>query len=152
MELKHYLKHLVEHSNWANRRILSALGQHASGDGVELFAHILTTENVYYQRITGQEPWPLEFWPKLSMEEMADLIQENYTKYSSFISSHSENQLSDMVKYRNSKGTTYQNDISEMIVHIALHGQHHRGQIARWIRTEGGEPPVTDYIWYTRLR
>jgi uncharacterized damage-inducible protein DinB len=152
MEQKHYLKHLVEHPNWANRRILNAIGQHPAGDGVELFAHILTTENVYYRRITGQEPWPLEFWPKLSLEEMADLLQENYDNYNNFISSHSEKQLSGTVKYKNGKGTTYQNDISEMIIHVALHGQNHQGQITRLIHAAGGEPPVTDYIWYTRLR
>lgn len=73
MELKYYLKHLVEHSNWANRRILRAFGQHHSGDAVQLFAHILTTENVDYRRITGLEPWPLEFWTKLSLEEFLKL-------------------------------------------------------------------------------
>lgn len=152
MEVKPYLNHLIEHSRWANQSVLDSLKQLPSGDGVDILAHILITEKVYYDRITGQEPWPLEFWPKLSLEEMDNLLRKNYDYYSHFVCSHSVKQLSGMVKYKNSRGTTYQNDISEMIIHVALHGQHHRGQINRIIRQAGAEPPVIDYIWFTRLR
>jgi uncharacterized damage-inducible protein DinB len=37
-----------------------------------------------------------------------------------------------------------------MLVHVALHGQYHRGQVALLLRASGFEPATTDYIAWTR--
>jgi uncharacterized damage-inducible protein DinB len=38
------------------------------------------------------------------------------------------------------------------LMHVALHGAYHRGQIAQVIRQGGGEPVNTDFITFQRLR
>jgi uncharacterized damage-inducible protein DinB len=37
-----------------------------------------------------------------------------------------------------------------MLTHVALHGVHHRGQIAASLRSNEIEPPALDYIRFAR--
>lgn len=137
---------------WADIRTLESLQQTPAEDGVRLLAHVLTTEQIYYQRISGQDPWPQDFWPALSLAQCVPLITQNYEQYRRFLQDHTEAALDRKVRYRNSRGNVYHTAIREMLIHLALHGEHHRGQIARIVRAAGGEPAVTDYISYTRER
>ena len=147
-----FLKQLIEHMRWANKRTLTTLKEENTNRTIKLFAHIVTTEKLYFLRITGQDPWPQNFWPELSLEQSAGLIQKNYDRYYAFLEETPSEKFSEEIQYRNSKGITYQTVISEMFTHLALHGEHHRGQIAQLIRKIGGKPAVTDYITYTRKR
>jgi uncharacterized damage-inducible protein DinB len=61
-----------------------------------------------------------------------------------------DNALSRIVDYRNSAGRDYRSPVGEIITHVAMHGGHHRGQIARALRQAGREPPYTDYIQFSR--
>jgi uncharacterized damage-inducible protein DinB len=150
--MKNHLKQLVEHMRWAHTRTLESLKQIPLEEGVRLLAHVLTTEQIYHQRICGKDPWPQDFWPALSIKQCAMLITQNYEHYRHFLQDHTEEDLNSRVRYRNSKGHIYHTIISEMFLHLTLHGEHHRGQIARVIRAAGGEPAETDYITYTRER
>jgi len=58
--------------------------------------------------------------------------------------------LTRAIGYRNSAGRSYENSVADIIIHTAMHGEHHRGQIARLLRAAGREPPYTDYIQYAR--
>lgn len=127
MKLKLF-SHLIEHSRWANLQILDALENTPSDDSLGILAHIVTADQVYYERMTGRETWPLEFWPRLSLEQITDLIGNNHENYNRFLDTTPEEKLSNKVQYKNSKGTLYHSVISEMILHTGLHGQHHRGK------------------------
>jgi uncharacterized damage-inducible protein DinB len=54
------------------------------------------------------------------------------------------------VHYRNSAGNEFDNTVRDILTHVALHGQYHRGQIARAMRAAGREPVYTDYIGFIR--
>ena len=54
------------------------------------------------------------------------------------------------IAYRNSAGHAYENSAADIVIHTGMHGEHHRGQIARLLRAAGREPPYTDYIQYVR--
>ena len=54
------------------------------------------------------------------------------------------------VTYRNSAGEEYTSTVEDILLHVALHGAYHRGQIARALRQGGAVPEPTDYIAFTR--
>jgi uncharacterized damage-inducible protein DinB len=58
--------------------------------------------------------------------------------------------LSKPVPYKNTAGSDYRNTVGDMLLHLALHGQHHRGQIAHAMRRHGDTPPIVDYIAWVR--
>jgi uncharacterized damage-inducible protein DinB len=40
--------------------------------------------------------------------------------------------------------------VEDVLLHVALHGSYHRGQIAAAVRAAGGEPVNTDFVTWTR--
>ncbi len=59
--------------------------------------------------------------------------------------------LTRRVSYVNTKGEAYRNSVQEICMHLLLHSAYHRGQVAQLLRANGGEPAVTDYIFYKRM-
>ena len=148
--MKTYFERLLAHMEWANKRTLVSLRQRPVKDAIRLFSHVLTTERLYYERICERDPWPQDFWPALSLDQCALLLPQNVAQYRAFVDRCTEEAFNYLVRYRNSQGTVFHTPILDMFTHLALHGEHHRGQIARILREAGGEPAVTDYITYTR--
>ncbi|GGD50756.1 hypothetical protein GCM10010911_05370 [Paenibacillus nasutitermitis] len=58
--------------------------------------------------------------------------------------------LEDVVAYKNQTGASYATSVRDILTHLALHGQYHRGQINTILRSAGGEPVNVDYITYIR--
>ena len=146
-----YFIRLAEHMHWANRRTLAALPiNDPLSDAVRLLAHVLTTEQIYYERMIEADPWPQDFWPDLSREDCARLIPVTYKHYQHFLAEQSDDALNRRVRYRNSRGDVYHTTLVDMLTHLMVHGEHHRGQIARILRQHGHTPPVTDFITFVR--
>ena len=146
-----YFATLVKHTAWANTRTLASLQAGTPPeDAVRLFAHLVTTEQIYYYRITGTDPWPQDFWPDFSLTTSAEQMEENNALYQIFSETLTEAALAEPVRYRNSSGMVYHTPRVELLTHLALHGEHHRGQIARIVRLAGGTPAVTDFISFVR--
>ena len=142
---------LLDHAHWANARTLAVL---QAGDppphAVRLLAHVLTTEQIYHARISGLDPWPQDFWPDLALAACASLVPANRDRYRRFLDEHTDEDLRRRVRYRNSRGIVYHTPIADLLTHLMLHGEHHRGQIAQALRQSGGQPPVTDFIAFVR--
>ena len=151
--MKAYFARLLDHAHWADARTLAALqGGDPPVEAVRLFAHVLTTEQIYHGRISGLDPWPQDFWPELSLTACASLVSINQDRYRRFLDEHSDEGLRRHVRYRNSQGVVYHTLIADMLTHLMLHGEHHRGQIAQALRQSGSQPPVTDFIAFVRER
>ena len=102
-QMKAYLARLSDHAHWANARTLAALrGSDPPAEAVRLFAHMLTTEQIYHGRISGLDPWPQDFWPDLSLTACAPLVPANRDRYRRFLDERSDEDLRRRVRYRNS--------------------------------------------------
>ena len=143
------LPHLVGHMRWADSLVAAALIDDTPAEAVRLFAHIASVEHLWYQRILG-EPARYDVWPSLSARESSGIAAAHADLFDRLLTENDEPALSRIVQYRNSAGREYASAVSEIVVHTAMHGEHHRGQIARLIRAAGLEPPYTDYIQYSR--
>lgn len=150
--MKAYFQRLMQHADWANTRILELLRASTIPDqhAVRLFSHVLTTEQIYYARMTRKDPWPQDFWPGLSLGDCAMLASENRLRYGIFFEKLADDEIEGAVQYRNSKGAVFSTPLKDLLTHLALHGAYHRGQIAQAIRLAGGEPVNTDFITFVR--
>ncbi|WP_244563156.1 DinB family protein [Paenibacillus uliginis] len=52
--------------------------------------------------------------------------------------------------YTNSSGKEFMTSIRDILTHVALHGQYHRGQINSRFRADGIDPVNMDYITFVR--
>lgn len=141
-----------DHLHWANVRIINTLlslnkpNKHTE----TLFSHILLAERVWITRLREMSSSHLPVWSDLSLEGCKELLHENHMEYRSYITRFTEQEMGKMVIYKNSRGEEYQNSIKDILVHVALHGQYHRGQINLLLRNNDEEPIAMDYIIFKR--
>jgi uncharacterized damage-inducible protein DinB len=58
--------------------------------------------------------------------------------------------LDEGITYRTSAGDQFTTSLRDILIHVALHGTYHRGQIAAAVRAGGDTPASTDYIHFVR--
>ena len=146
-----HLTRLIEHLAWADERAVGALRAAATppADALELMAHVLGAEHVWLARLEGR-PARVAVWPTLSVEECAALAAENRREYRRALAALDAPALDEAVRYRNSAGAEFLSRREDILLHVALHGMYHRGQVALLLRRAGFEPAPTDYIAFVR--
>jgi uncharacterized damage-inducible protein DinB len=143
---------MYEHLHWSNQRILQTL-QTVEGENKQvynLFSHILLAEHVWFTRLKGLDSSDLPIWAEVNLEACERLVNQNYQNFKEFLSSLSTPKLEQIVSYKNSKGKEFNNSVRDILTHVALHGQYHRGQINLLLRTCEQEPVNVDFITYVR--
>ena len=145
------IRRLFAQVEWADQRTLGALEQGSTADPTigKLFGHILGAEHIWLNRMR-QLPQSVAVWPELSVPERAQLLRDSAAGYRELLASLDDAGLDRGVTYRNTKGVEYTTPVREILIHVAMHGAHHRGQIALLLRAGGTEPPVTDYVAFSR--
>jgi uncharacterized damage-inducible protein DinB len=149
--MKTYFTELFEYHGWANNKVISAIYEAGINDSevMKLLSHILLAEMTWLRRLKS-EKYNNNFWIELSLDECSNLAHKNTMEIKEYLSSLSDKDLNNKVKYTNSKGIEYSNSIKEILTHLSHHSSYHRGQIAREMRKIGKEPVYTDYIAFFR--
>ena len=145
------LKKMAAHLTWADAEALRALRESPGSDGraLVLYAHVVAAEAVWLARIAGRKP-DVAVWPTLTLHEAAALAHRNADELASVVASATEENLDREIEYRNSAGKLFRSRLEDILLHVALHGSYHRGQISLVMRGSGGEPAPTDYIAFAR--
>ena len=116
---------------------------------MELSAPVLGAEPVWLARIAGK-PASVAVWPRLTLDGCARLAAENTAALRRLLREETPEFLAREVTYTNSAGRTYDSRIDDILLHVALHGAYHRGQVALIVRMAEGIPAPTDYIAFVR--
>ena len=150
--MKDHFLNLLEYDNWANTKILnSIIAQNVDNENIKrILSHISLAQKIWYLRLTRQKKVIYDMWEVLKISECSDIFAANYQGFKKFIMSQNEENLSETITYKNSKGNEYSNTISDMLIQVSLHSVYHRGQIAREMRLINKEPVLTDYIAFVR--
>lgn len=145
------LPKLIDHLEWADARALGALRASGmpAGRAREVYSHILGSEHTWISRISGRTP-TIAIWPTLTDEDIARVSRENVAELRRIIDNVTEVDLARVVSYRTSAGHPYESTVEDILLHVALHGAYHRGQLAMLLRQSGSEPAASDYIVFIR--
>ena len=146
------LDRLFQHVAWADQEVLTALEQtgEPNPDAYKLLSHLLAAEHIWLCRIQSKALGALTVWSSLSASECRELSSHTRMGYQALIESLSEDQLLEKVPYQNTMGVEFQTPLGDILLHVALHGAYHRGQIASILRRAGLDPMNTDFITYSR--
>ena len=146
-----YFARLFEHMAWADAHVLQALrkADGASALAQSELAHVLGAEHVWLARLEGRTP-SVAVWPELSPDECETLALETRAGFQRFVERLDDGALERTVHYRNSAGAEFDTKVSDILLHVALHGAYHRGKIAAALRAAGADPAATDYIGFVR--
>jgi uncharacterized damage-inducible protein DinB len=89
-------------------------------------------------------------WPALSPEQCSALAEANSSCFIALIEPLGPIELDGEVAYVNSAGQHFRSSRRDILIHVALHGCYHRGQVALLLREAGAVPEPTDYIAFVR--
>ena len=144
---------LFRYDEWANDEVLVAFRNAGSPPvrSVQLLAHILGTEYVWFARIKAEKS-PLAVWPELNMAQCEQHAKELGQIWSNYVDSLAEAEFERSVVYQNSKGETWSNSVEDILMHVVMHSAYHRGQIASDMRAAGQVPAYTDFIHGVRQK
>jgi uncharacterized damage-inducible protein DinB len=140
---------LYAHLDWADRRALETLRATPDPDATRLLAHVLAAEHVWLARLRGEPP-SVPVWPELALDRCEALAEANRRGYADYLAALAPDDLAREVAYANSAGEAFRSRVDDVLLHVALHGQYHRGQVALLARFGGGAPLPTDYIAFVR--
>ncbi len=145
---------MFEHLAWADTLVAESLAALPADAPVadrvrRIAAHLAASEHIWLARLEGRTPVQVP-WPELSLAEAVALSRESTAGLLAFVRSLAPERLGDEIVYRNSAGQEFRNRIGDVLAHVALHGSHHRGQLAMLVRDAGATPAATDYIVWRR--
>lgn len=150
METVEHLQKLFDYNDWANRRIVVALKTYKSEKARKILAHLLVTEQEYYERLYGKDSTNFDFWQDLSADDCGSLAKENAARFEKLLKRFDDEGLGQIARYKTSEGVAYENNFRELLTHVLFHSSIHRGSIILKLREENFTPPQIDYIIYLR--
>jgi len=142
-----YLRRLFVYDDWANREIVDGISALPTSlpRSVRCLAHILSAEKLWWERIAKQ-PQSLPVWPEFTASECSVLSAEMASVWKNYFARATEEDLAALVTYKNSKGESWSSRVDDILMHVAMHGAYHRGQIAADTRQAGQVSAYTDFI------
>ena len=147
MTMLPHLRRLFSYDAWANKEVLLSL-QKIEGPparSIQLLAHIVSAERLWLERIEAQ-PQTMPVWPSLTLAQCERELETLSDGYRRYLSAIGEEDLTKKIKYTNSKGESFLNEMQDILTHVIMHSVYHRGQIASDVRSMGFQPAYTDFI------
>ena len=118
---------------------------------VSLIAHIVLARQRWLGRLGQMALVPGSLFPTdMSAAEVAALWTKVAAEWSTFLGSLDDAALAQVVEYQSLEAGGFQNRLEEILTHVFGHSFYHRGQIATLVKAAGGEPAVTDFIYWSR--
>lgn len=140
-------RRLLAFDHWANLVALDAVAPAADRvpKAVERLNHILGASRVWLGRVSGQPP-PFGLEVALDVRELGREFEAARAGWDQFLATQTDDDLSHVIAYGNAQRVA----LGDILAHLPLHGQQHRGQINVDLRAAGIAPPSIDYVHAAR--
>jgi uncharacterized damage-inducible protein DinB len=150
MQTIEHFRDLFTYDLWANGKFIAVLKRDDCERGRQIFAHIVTTAEEWFERFDGKDSTGHNFWPDLTVDDAEVRCHAIARRFTDYLAEQDEPDLDRRTSYKNSSGEPFENAIRDILTHVLIHSAIHRGNIVIKLRESGFEPPDTDYIIYFR--
>lgn len=118
---------------------------------VDVMAHIVAARGVWRRRIEGtSRPQESSFPKENTLEQVRSAWAEAVPDWTALLQTLDDEALARVVDYRTLDGSPFRNTVEEILTQLFGHSSYHRGQIAMLVRAAGGEPVMTDFVFWLR--
>jgi len=164
--MKAHYQAFARYNAWANRRLYAAAAELSDAeyraDRGAFFKsmhgtlnHLLTADQVWMHRFTGQGPSP-ERLDMIQHDPLADLRRAREAedkRIVDYVDHLSGPELAGTIRYRRvSTPEEFEQALSPALAHFFNHQTHHRGQAHMILTTLGKTAPELDLLYFQRLR
>jgi uncharacterized damage-inducible protein DinB len=144
-----FLRELLAHSEWANAVFFHTWAKSPAREHDELrqrVAHVLGVQDGFLAVLTGKAPdRPLDA-PPASYEELKKRAIASHRGLREFVATLTSDGLARTVQIPWFPDPPCVISVAEALVQVAMHTQHHRGQLMTRLKDFGGEPKNVDWI------
>ena len=150
MKVLEHFRRLFEHAAIADADIERALfTAGAPADAWREYTHILGADETWLARIENRSA-SLAVFPTLDASHSARERERIHLGFRAALAPRADADLERLVHYANSKGQTFDTALEDILLHVVMHAQYHRGKVNALLRVAGHEPAPADYIGYVR--
>jgi len=162
MSLTDRFRRWFDYERDAHTKVVASLGTVAEdrrGDvayekALDVLAHIAAARSLWLFRFGVAETGPEtaeELFPRgNTLADVEAQLGSMHERWSEYLGSLDDDKLARIFEYRSIEGGRFQNRIEDLLTQLFGHSWYHRGQIASMVRSLGGEPAVTDYVFWSR--
>jgi uncharacterized damage-inducible protein DinB len=145
------LRRLCEHTAWADAELLAVFEANPAAPAAALreYAHVLGAAEVWLARLEGR-PATAAIWPTLTLPELEELARRTSAGYVRYLATLTDSDIARGVAYTNSAGLHFVTPIGDILLHVALHGQYHRGKVNLLLSDAALAPAPVDFIAFVR--
>jgi uncharacterized damage-inducible protein DinB len=154
------LERLYDYGYWANQKLFQVLSQltpeqftqsvsGSYGSIRNTLVHVLSAEWGWLDRCGGPKRGPAlkpDDYPTVDSLVKTWRSVEEYLR--DFLSKLKDEDLGRIVEYQNPRGERRTGILGDLLQHGAVHGVHHRGQVALLLRMLGYVPGNFDLLFY----
>lgn len=152
---------LSEHMFWADMKVWSEINKMQNKDTKNIFDLFFHLHSVQHAYLSIWENESLSYFEKIKFSKLDEVYEwalEFHKKYRVFINNLDESKLQQEIKIpwagqleEKLGGPPGNSNMIQTIYQVIMHSTYHRGQINKEIRRIGGEPPLTDFIYWIWL-
>ena len=140
-----YLWKLIHHCTWANEVWIRFIRDNCPDDEYLLkrMSHVLLGEQAWFQRMSGEEP-DRDIWRVMTIPEPWVVLDRHRSFYHDVLSGSVDR----VIAFKRFTGEEYQSSVSDILLHLCLHGTHRRGQMATYVSSKGMKPIDADFVQF----
>ena len=158
MDITNRYRRWFQYEMDAHEKVLDSL-ERAAAEGStpafqkanDLFAHIVAARRLWLYRFGVLEEGPRDIFPQgVALETLRRIAKEMHDVWLSYLDRLDDAELARVFEYKALDGGAFRNTIEDILTQLFGHSWYHRGQIALLLRTGGGEPATTDFVYWCR--
>jgi uncharacterized damage-inducible protein DinB len=116
-----------------------------------IFGHVVAARRAWLGRLGIAPPYTGELFPaEVELSRLKDDCREIERLWVDAYAALDDSALERVVEYRSFDGNRFRNSVEEILTQLFGHSWYHRGQIAMLVRGAGGQPAITDLIYWCR--
>jgi uncharacterized damage-inducible protein DinB len=144
-----FLRDLLAHAEWANAVFFHAWGKSPARDHEQMrqrVAHVIGVQQGFLSILRGEPPGGPPGGPPPSFQELKTWAETSHASLRDFAAGLQAENLARTGHIPWFPDPPCVITVAEALVQVALHTQHHRGQLMTRLKDFGGEPKNVDWI------
>ena len=149
------LRRVFSYKAKANHEILEAMRQFGDGApakevAIRILSHIHSVDRIFAGNMTGAEHGYTSPNPSAvpSLEELSEAIRQSDRWYLDYVSLLDETALAERIDFTFTDGLPGRMSREEVLLHLTVHGEYHRGQLSVLMLQNSITPPGDGFTTY----
>jgi uncharacterized damage-inducible protein DinB len=123
----------------------------AFAKAVDVLAHIAVARQMWLFRLGFAKEKPAKlFLEGASLADTIETLRAMHEAWTDYLRQLTDAEVERIFDYRSYEGIPFRNRVEDVLTQLFGHSLYHRGQIAMLVKTAGGQPAETDFIFWTR--